>query len=167
MRLKLIITSDRILKYGTHLDKVGPLVKKELEGYEVDVEYLPNDLKLIKRAVMKALVEDYEIVRVVGGTGLSDRDKSVEAVKPLLEKELHLFPVDFFMMSDTPLASLGRPIAGRSLDSLVIVSPGSPDAAKVVIKRIKKAGEHIIKIIRYGVSGWDLNSSSKSRRGNQ
>ena len=154
MRLKLIVTSDRILKYGTHLDKIYPLVKESLD-YDVSVEYVPNDVKAIKRSVMKALVEDYEIIRITGGTGLSDRDKSVEAVRPLIEKELHLFPVEFYYLSDNPLTSLGRPIAGRSLDSLIIVSPGSPDAAKVVIKRIKKAGEHIIKIIRFNVSGWD------------
>ena len=156
MRLKLIVTSDRLLKHGVHLDKIAPLARAELD-YEIDVEYVPNDFRKIRRSVMKALVEDYEIIRVSGGTGLGDRDKSVEAVRPLLEKELHLFPVEFYHLSDNPLTSLGRPIAGRSLDSLVIVSPGSPDAAKVVIKRIKKAGEHIVKIIRTNASGRTKN----------
>ncbi len=156
MRLKLLITSDRILKVGKHIDRIAPLARERLKEFEeISVEYLPNDRNKIKLATMKGVVDGYDIIRISGGTGLGDRDVSVEAVRGLLDKELHLFPVEFYSLSKSPYASLGRPIAGRCVESLIIVSPGSPEAAEATIERIKKVGVHAVEMIKLKLSGWD------------
>ncbi|MEM1937912.1 MAG: molybdopterin-binding protein, partial [Candidatus Caldarchaeum sp.] len=75
----------------TYTDESGMKAVEMLSKLGHEVEYLGvfnDDVWMIRTAVVKALDEPFDAVVVTGGTGVSPRDVTVEALKPLLDKEL-------------------------------------------------------------------------------
>ena len=59
-----------------------------------------DDVRLIRAAVRKLLKrKDVDVVISTGGTGLTGRDVTVEAMRPLFDKEIEGFGVVFHMIS--------------------------------------------------------------------
>ena len=79
-------------KKGTIDDPSGDLIVELLEaaGHAVTLRsVLPDDGAVIRRGILKALeTKNVEAIITCGGTGVAARDVTVEAIKPLLEKEL-------------------------------------------------------------------------------
>jgi molybdenum cofactor biosynthesis protein B len=76
---------------------------------------------------------DVDVVITTGGTGLTGRDVTPNAVKPLLEKEIEGFAVIFHMISFNQVATStiqSRACAGVANGTYVFCLPGSPGACK-------------------------------------
>jgi molybdenum cofactor biosynthesis protein B len=76
---------------------------------------------------------------VTGGTGVSPRDSTYEAVDPLLEKRLDGFGELFRMLSFQevgPAAMLSRATAGTMGGKIVFVMPGSPAAVRLAMEKL-------------------------------
>ena len=77
---------------------------------------------------------------VTGGTGLGSRDRTVEAVRPLLEKELpgfgEIFRVVSFQEEVGTAAILSRAVAGGVRGRLVVSMPGSKAAVELALTRV-------------------------------
>ncbi len=125
-------------------DESGALMRGLLEsaGYRVeDYALLPNDEARV-RAHVRALVErpGVDVVLLTGGTGLGSKDRTVEAVRPLLEKELPGFGELFRMVSFNEqigaAAILSRAVAGSANGKLVVSMPGSKAAVELALTRI-------------------------------
>jgi molybdenum cofactor biosynthesis protein B len=101
---------------------------------------------LVHRAIVKDEVEDIrEIIRALtkradvdvaittGGTGLTGRDVTVEALRPLFDKEIEGFGVVFHMVSFQKIHTStiqSRATAGVMAGKYVFCLPGSPGACK-------------------------------------
>ena len=125
-------------------DESGPLLRAALEraGHEVvATDLIPNDEARV-RALVGALLSrgDVDMVFVTGGTGLGSRDRSVEAVRPLIEKEIPGFGELFRLLSYQEqvgtAAMLSRAFAGSASGRLVVVLPGSKAAVELALERI-------------------------------
>ncbi len=134
----LVVTSDAVIR-GERQDKITPLVDalvKESGNKLIGAVVVPNDLKEIKDKV-KEFSRKCDIVLVTGGTGLSDRDISVEAVSSECMKEMpgfgELFRYLTFKKHGTA-ALMSRAMACRINYSLVFVTPGSPDAVNMALR---------------------------------
>lgn len=80
-----------------------------------------------------------DVLLVTGGTGVSPRDVSVEAVVPLLGKELAGFGELFRALSFAeigPAAMLSRAAAGVVGGKALFLLPGSPAALELAMKRL-------------------------------
>jgi len=81
-----------------------------------------------------------DAVLLTGGTGLGSRDRTVEAIRPLLEKELpgfgELFRVVSFQEQVGAAAILSRALAGGAKGKLVASMPGSRAAVELALTRI-------------------------------
>jgi molybdenum cofactor biosynthesis protein B len=99
-----------------------------------------DDLAEIRRAIEQALAAaDVDCVLLTGGTGVSPRDVSVEAVRPLLARELPGFGELFRALSFAeigPAAMLSRATAGVSAGKALFLLPGSPAALELAMKRL-------------------------------
>ncbi len=99
---------------------------------------------------MKSLYEDgNDVVIFMGGTGLSPRDLTIEAVSPLLDKHLDGFGEIFRKLSYDSIGSpalMSRSIAGTMENKAVFCLPGSPDATKVGVELALKELPHMIYI---------------------
>jgi molybdenum cofactor biosynthesis protein B len=99
-----------------------------------------EDLDRIQDAV-KALVagRDAEAVVLTGGTGIAPRDRTIEAVAPLLDKTLDGFGEAFRRLSWDqigPRGILSRAIAGVDQGVVVIALPGSPKAVRLGVEAL-------------------------------
>lgn len=128
-RAAVVISSDRCSK-GLAVDKTGPWLLETLQGYGVkEPQYLllPDEPDQMKAALEKFSLEGVDLVLTSGGTGLSPRDRTVEAVKSVIERELPgvMEAARSFGQKRTPYAMLSRGVAGQKGRTLIITLPGS------------------------------------------
>ena len=93
------------------------------------------------RAVVAAWIADADIQAVIttGGTGVSGRDGSPEAIAPLLDKTLDGFGEMFRALSydDIGASTLqSRALAGVANATYLFVLPGSPGACKLAWEKL-------------------------------
>ena len=82
---------------------------------------------------------DVQVVITTGGTGITSRDSTFEAVDALLEKRLDGFGELFRMLSYQqigPAAMMSRATAGLARGKIVIALPGSEPAARLAMERL-------------------------------
>jgi molybdenum cofactor biosynthesis protein B len=92
-------------------------------------------------SLLSDLVNDgnFDAVLINGGTGISRRDSTVEAVAALFEKTLVGFGELFRMLSYQeigPAAMLSRAVAGTYRGLVVFCMPGSTNAVRLAMDRL-------------------------------
>lgn len=136
----LTITDSRT----TATDESGALIERLLveAGHIVTARHLlPNDDAQIRSRVEEALGrDDVEAVFCTGGTGLGSRDRTVDVVRLLLDRELPGFGELFRMLSYLEqvgaAAMLSRALAGAARGKFVVVLPGSRAAVELAMTRL-------------------------------
>jgi len=104
-------------------------------------EIVPDDAVLIGEYVGRALgSEKVDAIIVCGGTGISPRDVTIEAVRPMLVKTLPGFGELFRKLSFDEIGSaavLTRALAGvANQGKAVFCIPGSPQAVRLVLEKL-------------------------------
>ena len=124
-------------------DDSGQLIKQKLSenGHRV-IAYavLKDEAELIKKKILELLEQgEIQVIITNGGTGVSRRDITIEAIEPILEKKLdgfgELFRFLTYQEIDT-VSIMSRAIAGVVKGKIIICLPGSPGAAKLAMDRI-------------------------------
>ena len=147
---------EKLMKGERFDDPSGDLIVQALRknGHRVvSRKVLLDDREMIQRAMMKALKSrKADVIITCGGTGISPRDVTIEAVKPLLEKEVEGFGEIFRLISYEQIgsaATLTRALAGVSMKKVIFCIPGSPQSAALSLERLilPEAG-HILKHAR-------------------
>jgi len=137
-------------------DPSGDLIVQILrkKGHRVTLRRIVSDDKTqIQRTMMKALKSrKIDVIVSSGGTGISPRDVTIEAVQPLLEKTIPGFGELFRALSYEkigPAAVLTRAIAGVAKGKVVFCLPGSPQSVSLALESLilPEAG-HILKHAR-------------------
>lgn len=118
-------------------DTSGETLKQRIEaaGHVLAERTLLRDTENAVRAQAERWISDptIDVIITTGGTGLTGRDVTVEAVKPLFEKELEGFAVIFHQVSHgtVGLSTLqSRACAGLARGTFVFLLPGSTGAVK-------------------------------------
>ncbi|GMR06864.1 MAG: molybdenum cofactor biosynthesis protein B [Gammaproteobacteria bacterium] len=124
-------------------DKSGATLVKLLteEGHKLaDKVIVPDDMYRIRADISRWIVdEDIQVIISTGGTGLTGRDGTPEAVTPLLDKVIEGFGEMFRVISyDLIGASTmqSRAVAGTANGTLIFCLPGSMGACKDGWKRL-------------------------------
>lgn len=108
-------------------------------GYEVaDYHIVPDEPDVVGRLI-DLLAGSVDTVLLNGGTGISTRDTTFEAVSERLEKTLPGFGELFRMLSYQEVgaaAMLSRAVAGLYRNTLVFSTPGSPNAVRLALDRL-------------------------------
>jgi molybdopterin adenylyltransferase len=93
-----------------------------------------DDVRQIRAAVRKLVKRrDVDVVITTGGTGLTGRDVTIEALRPLFDKEIEGFGVVFHMISYAKIKTStmqSRATAGVVAGTYVFCLPGSPGACR-------------------------------------
>ncbi|MFH1993864.1 MAG: molybdenum cofactor biosynthesis protein B [Pseudomonadota bacterium] len=130
----LTVSSTRTIKDDKSGRWIGKQAKKE--GHEVIFhQVVPDDAETINRTVLDA-VRDYkpEVILLSGGTGITSKDVTIEAVRPLFTKELTAFGPLFAQLSFEEIDSaalLSRATAGVYANTVLFCMPGSLKACKL------------------------------------
>ena len=101
---------------------------------------VPDDRYRIRAAVSAWIAEpEVEAILVNGGTGVTERDVTPEAVRPLLDRELPGFGESFRACSREEIgmaAIQSRALAGVANATLLVALPGSTGACATAWDRI-------------------------------
>jgi molybdenum cofactor biosynthesis protein B len=92
-----------------------------------------DEVDEIRRQVLAWVLEGAEAIVTTGGTGITGRDVTPEAIRPLFDKELDGFSVVFHLVSyqSVGLSTLqSRALAGIVKGCFVFCLPGSNGAVK-------------------------------------
>jgi len=113
----------------------------ECSGHRVlDRQIVRDDLSAIREWVTRWRDRsDIEAIFITGGTGLSRRDQTIEAIRPMFEKELPGFGELFRLLSFQkigPAAILSRATAGLVGRIMVFALPGSPGAIQLAMEKL-------------------------------
>ncbi|WP_411814993.1 MogA/MoaB family molybdenum cofactor biosynthesis protein [Mammaliicoccus sciuri] len=135
-------------------DKGGQLVQQYLKDLNVEIreghyQIVKDDVTEIQTQVNEWLNNDVDAIITTGGTGISQRDVTIEAIKPLLDKEIEGFGEIFRYLSYTEdvgtRAILSRAIAGTVGHQVIISIPGSTGAVKLAMEKlITKELNHLV-----------------------
>jgi len=118
-------------------DKSGQTLQERIAaaGHSVaDRQITKDDIAKIRR-IVKAWVKrsDIDVIISTGGTGLTGRDVTIEAMRPLFEKEIDGFSTLFHMISFPKIGTStvqSRATAGVTKGKYIFCLPGSPGACK-------------------------------------
>lgn len=129
LKTAVIVCSDTVSKNEKE-DKSGKKIIELLQKFNIhksDYEVIADDIEKIQSALKKYVAERYDLIIFTGGTGLSKRDNTPDAIKPLIEKEIPGITETArnYGQQRTPYSMLSRGVAGFVKDTLVITFPGS------------------------------------------
>lgn len=104
---------------------------------------VPDDMYRIRAAVSRWIAEaDVQVVVTTGGTGVTGRDGTPEAIQPLLDKEIEGFGETFRALSyaDIKTSTIqSRAIAGVANGTYIFCLPGSSGACKTAWDQLIEA----------------------------
>ncbi|KZV75143.1 hypothetical protein PENSPDRAFT_647423 [Peniophora sp. CONT] len=163
----VLTVSDTASQHAS-ADRSGPAIAEMLvhSGRFVlrDQRIVPDDEHAIRDVLASWTSFGFgaDLVITTGGTGFGVRDRTPEAVTPLLQKHapglVHLLLAS--SLEKTPFGALSRPVAGTVNDTLVVTLPGSLKAVKEGVEVLLASGlvDHALDLIKGG-SGETLHRS--------
>ena len=127
-------------------DPSGVALRQRLEaaGHRLHIRIIVPDDRYQIRAEMSRWIADPAVQVVIssGGTGLTGRDGTPEAVTPLLDKVIEGFGELFRVLSFETIGTSSlqsRCLAGVANGTLIFVLPGSLDAVQTAWDRLIRA----------------------------
>lgn len=134
MRAVCVVASNRAAA-GVYDDATGPLIVSALTswGFEVGDPVVVPDGDPVRDAVRAAVEGGARLVLTTGGTGLTPTDRTPEAVRPLLDREVPGIAEAIRahgVAQGVPTAALSRGLAGVAGECLVVNLPGSRGGVK-------------------------------------
>ena len=117
-------------------DKSGALLAEMLttDGHELAARAIvKDDVEQIRSQIRAWIADGVDAIITTGGTGLTGRDVTPEAVRPLFEKEIDGFSVLMHVLSYQKIGTStiqSRALAGVAGGTYIFCVPGSPGACK-------------------------------------
>jgi molybdenum cofactor synthesis domain-containing protein len=134
LRAEVVVASNRAAA-GVYADETGPLMVAFLGelGFSVSDPVVVPDGEPVGRAIAAAVQGGARVVLTTGGTGLTPTDRTPEATRPLLDREVPGIAEAIRaagVAAGVPTAVLSRGLAGVAGSCLVVNLPGSRGGVK-------------------------------------
>jgi cyclic pyranopterin monophosphate synthase len=151
IKAAVFVCSDSIFA-GEKEDKSGKVIVDKLNSYAVETthyEIIPDEINIIQEKT-KAFAKENQLLIFTGGTGLSPRDVTPQALETLLETRIPGIEeaVRNYGQDRTPYSMLSRTVAGTLGNCLVLALPGSTKGAQESMDSIFPHVLHVFHILK-------------------
>lgn len=146
----VVVCSDSVSQ-GLKNDTSGKLLVESLNNQgisNVDYSVVPDDISAIQEKIEFFKNRGSHLLVFTGGTGLSDRDVTPEAVLPFITKEIPgiMETARNYGQDRVKTSMLSRGIAGFSDDMLILTFPGSSGAVKEYVQALFPQVLHVFSV---------------------
>jgi cyclic pyranopterin phosphate synthase len=146
----VVVCSDTVSK-GEKEDTAGKSAITILQKHSIsDIEYkiVADDIAEIQAVLKSHISKGTQLVIFTGGTGLSKRDITPEAVTPLVDTFIPgiMEAIRSYGQQRTSFAMLSRGVAGFAGDTLVITLPGSKKGVEESLQAILPHVFHVFSV---------------------
>ena len=153
LKIAVLVCSDSI-SAGEKEDSSGKIIVEKMKSFNATVsnyEIIADDILLIQERVTSYYNDRIDLVIITGGTGVSPKDLTPEAIRPMLDKEIPGISetIRYYGQQRTPYSMLSRSIAGFKGDTLILALPGSTSGAGESIDAVFPAIFHLFKVRNY------------------
>lgn len=148
----VLVISDSV-HAGKKQDSAGKNILNKLNEIGINkYEYkiVPDEVDSIRKEVMIWYEKGFPLIITTGGTGLSPRDKTPEAILPLIEIEIPgiMEAARSHGQLRTPYSMLSRGVAGLKGKTLIITLPGSSKGAQESMDALFPYIIHLYKMLK-------------------
>lgn len=149
-RAAVLVISDGVAS-GKKEDRSGTAIAERLKklGVVVDIKAVcPDEPDQIATLVKAWADEGLDLILTTGGTGLSPRDRTPEAIAPILDRDVPgiMEAARAYGQERMPLAIMSRGVAGMIGRTLVITLPGSTRGVQETMDALFPFVLHVIKV---------------------
>lgn len=146
----VIVCSDTI-SAGQNVDTSGKLMVTKLEEMGCKIgqfDIISDEIESIQASAKYCCDNDIDLLIFIGGTGLSPRDVTPQAIAPLIEIDVPgiMERLRSYGQDRMPYAMFSRGISGFIKDTLVITLPGSQGAVKDAVQALFPHVFHVFKV---------------------
>lgn len=146
----VIVCSDSV-SAGNNIDSSGKLIVEKLQQHHLSAdkyEIIPDDFATIQAKATELSEAGFQLVLFTGGTGLSPRDVTPDAITPLLDRQIPgiMEAARNYGQQRTPFSMLSRGVAGFIKNTLIITLPGSPKGVAETMDALFPYVLHVFKV---------------------
>ena len=150
LRCAVVVCSDSI-SANQNKDSSGHLIVQKLAQFNLQAGapiIIADDFATIQTTALRLSDEAFNLVIFTGGTGLSPRDVTPDALTPLIDKHIPgiMEAARNYGQQRTAFAMLSRGVAGFIKNTLVITLPGSPKGAEESMNALFPYVLHVFKV---------------------
>lgn len=151
LKIAVVVCSDSI-SAGEKQDKAGLTLVEKIKALGLKVNnynIIPDEISDIQETAKSLVNDKFDLILFTGGTGLSPRDVTPEALLPLIDRRVQGIEeaIRNYGQERTPYAMLSRSVVGFVGNTLVMALPGSTNGAAESMDAVFPSVLHLFKVI--------------------
>ena len=151
LSVAVMVCSDSVSS-GKKEDRAGKIISDKIKKLGLSISsytVIPDEVLDIQDTITKFCESNKDLVIITGGTGLSNRDVTPEAVIPMLDRRIPGIEeaIRSYGQDRTPYAMLSRSVVGFKGNTLIMALPGSTEGASESMDAVFPSILHLFKIL--------------------
>lgn len=152
IKTAVVVCSDSVFENKAQ-DASGKAIIARLEQWGINTakyEIVPDEMETIRNKAIELNKAGFHLVIFTGGTGLSPRDVTPEAIAPLIDRNIGgiMETARRYGQERMPYAMLSRGVAGFIGETLALTFPGSKSGAEESMDALFPQVLHLFKVVK-------------------
>ena len=151
LNVAVLVCSDSVSS-GKKEDKAGKIIIEKLEKLGLTISkycIIPDEIQIIQNNIHQLCDAKIDLIILTGGTGLSNKDVTPEAIIPLIDRRIPGIEeaIRSYGQERTPFAMLSRSVVGFKGETLLMALPGSTNGASESIDAVFPSVLHLFQLL--------------------